>query len=72
MFTVFFTKETVIDFKTAKTCDTRVFSRFFKGMLEKGIYLPPSQFEAAFVSIAHDDEDIAQTIGAAHEVFEKL
>lgn len=72
MFTVFFTKETVIDFKTAKTADTRMFARFFRGMLEKGVYLPPSQFEAAFVSAAHTEEDVAYTIGAAHQVFETL
>ncbi|RCK80856.1 MAG: Glutamate-1-semialdehyde aminotransferase [Candidatus Ozemobacter sibiricus] len=72
MFTVFFAKETVIDFKTAKTADTRMFARFFRGMLEKGVYLPPSQFEAAFVSAAHTDEDVAYTIGAAQQVFETM
>ncbi len=72
MFTVFFTKETVIDYKTAKTSDTKLFAKFFRGMLERGVYLPPSQYEAAFVSIAHSEEDVAHTIGAAHQVFETL
>jgi glutamate-1-semialdehyde 2,1-aminomutase len=68
MFTFFFTGGGVIDWETAKVCDTEKFGRFFRGMLERGIYLAPSQFEAAFLSAAHTDEDISRTIQAAGEV----
>jgi glutamate-1-semialdehyde 2,1-aminomutase len=67
MFTFFFTPGTVTDWDSAKVCDTARFGRFFRGMLERGVYLAPSQFEAAFVSAAHTDEDIARTIAAAAE-----
>ena len=65
MFTFFFTDGPVTDWESAKRCDTARFGRFFRGMLERGVYLAPSQFEAAFVSAAHTDEDIAKTIAAA-------
>jgi glutamate-1-semialdehyde 2,1-aminomutase len=65
MFTVFFTSEEVRDFESAKTCDTERFNQFFHGMLGQGIYLPPSQFEAAFISATHTDADVEQTIRAA-------
>src|SRR5450432_1018413 len=65
MFTYFFTDGPVTDWESAKRCDTARFGRFFRGMLERGIYLAPSQFEAAFVSAAHTEEDIRQTIAAA-------
>jgi glutamate-1-semialdehyde 2,1-aminomutase len=65
MFTLFFTDRDVFDFETAKTCDTQRFNRFFHSMLEQGIYLPPSQFEAAFLSAAHTEADIDRTIEAA-------
>ena len=65
MFTLFFTDRDVFDFTTAKTCDTQRFNRFFHAMIEQGIYLPPSQFEAAFISAAHTEEDIDRTIAAA-------
>ena len=64
MFTLFFTKEPVRDFASAKTCDTTRFNRFFHSMLEQGIYLPPSQFEAAFISAVHTDTDIDRTVKA--------
>jgi glutamate-1-semialdehyde 2,1-aminomutase len=64
MFTLFFTKEQVRDFASAKTCDTARFNRFFHSMLEQGIYLPPSQFEAAFISAVHTDTDIDRTVKA--------
>ena len=64
MFTLFFTKEPVRDFASAKTCDTARFNRFFHRMLEQGIYLPPSQFEAAFISALHTDTDIDRTVKA--------
>jgi glutamate-1-semialdehyde 2,1-aminomutase len=65
MLTAFFTKEAVVDYATAKTCDTGKYAAFFRGMLDAGVYLAPSQFEAAFVSTAHSDEDISRTIEAA-------
>jgi glutamate-1-semialdehyde 2,1-aminomutase len=65
MFTVFFTRSEVVDFETAKTCDTRRFNSYFHSMLRQGIYLAPSQFEAAFLSTAHSEEDIDRTIRAA-------
>jgi glutamate-1-semialdehyde 2,1-aminomutase len=65
MFTVFFTDHEVVDFETAKTSDTRRFNRHFHSMLEQGVYLAPSQFEAAFISAAHNSEDIERTITAA-------
>ena len=65
MMTAFFTSEAVTDYPTAKTSDTRRYAAFFRGMLENGVYLAPSQFEAAFVSTAHTDEDISRTIEAA-------
>jgi glutamate-1-semialdehyde 2,1-aminomutase len=64
MLTLFFTKQEVTDFDTAKTSDTQKFTKYFNSMLEKGIYLPPSQFEAWFVSIAHSNEDLDKTIEA--------
>jgi glutamate-1-semialdehyde 2,1-aminomutase len=65
MFTLFFTKEHVVDYETAKTADTKKFGVYFNEMLNRGIYLAPSQFEAAFMSDAHSDEDIERTIEAA-------
>ncbi|MGI8408908.1 MAG: glutamate-1-semialdehyde 2,1-aminomutase [Pyrinomonadaceae bacterium] len=61
MFTLFFTGQKVVDFDTAKTSDTKKFARYFGAMLELGIYLPPSQFEACFVSMAHTEEDLKET-----------
>ncbi|HTG73531.1 MAG TPA: glutamate-1-semialdehyde 2,1-aminomutase [Terriglobia bacterium] len=65
MFTVFFTDRDVVDFTTAKTCDTQRFNGHFHSMLQQGVYLAPSQFEAAFISTAHSLDDIDQTIKAA-------
>lgn len=65
MFTLFFTQKRVIDYETAKTSDTKKFAAYFSSMLEQGIYLAPSQFEAAFISIAHSTSDIDRTIEAA-------
>jgi len=65
MFTVFFTAEPVTDFASAKTSDTDRFSTFFRSMLEQGVYLPPSQFEACFISAAHTEADLDRTIEAA-------
>jgi glutamate-1-semialdehyde 2,1-aminomutase len=69
MFTFFFTDQPVTDYESAKRSDTARFGSFFRAMLERGIYLPPSQFEAAFVSAAHTEEDIAKTVAAAREAF---
>jgi glutamate-1-semialdehyde 2,1-aminomutase len=65
MFTLFFTTRNVTDFESAKTCDSERFNKFFHAMLGQGVYLPPSQFEAAFISAAHTDKDIERTIDAA-------
>lgn len=67
MFTLFFTESEVVDFDTAKTSDTAKFANFFGAMLERGVYLPPSQYEACFVSIEHGDAEIAQTLKAFEE-----
>jgi len=72
MFTVFFTGQAVTDYATAKTSDGARFGKFFRGLLERGVYFPPSQFEAAFMSLAHTEEDIARTIEAAGQTFESL
>ena len=72
MFTLFFNPEGVRDYATARRSDTRRFARYFWGMLERGVYLPCSQFEANFVSAAHSDADIDRTIAAAEEVFAEL
>jgi glutamate-1-semialdehyde 2,1-aminomutase len=69
MFTWFFTDQPVTDWDSAKRADTTKFAAFHRRMLEQGIYLPPSQFEAAFVSAAHTDEDIRKTTEAAREGF---
>ncbi|HKE26693.1 MAG TPA: glutamate-1-semialdehyde 2,1-aminomutase [Bryobacteraceae bacterium] len=69
MFTFFFTDHPVTDWESAKQSDTARFARFFRAMLERGIYLAPSQFEAAFLSAAHTDEDVRATIDAAKESF---
>ena len=72
MFTLFFTAQPVKNYADAKRSDTARFAHFFHGMLERGIYLPPSQFEAAFVSSSHGDEEIEKTIAAAREVIATL
>lgn len=72
MMGLFFTEERVSDFATAKTSDLTTFAEYYKGMLERGIYLAPSQFEALFVSSAHNEGDIQATILAAKEVFGTL
>ena len=69
MFTWFFTPEPVTSWDSAAKSDTKAFARFFRAMLENGIYLPPSQFEAAFLSAAHSGKDIQQTIAAAKQAF---
>jgi glutamate-1-semialdehyde 2,1-aminomutase len=70
MMTWFFTPARVTDYDTAKHSETGRFKRFFHAMIERGVYLPPSQFEALFVSAAHSDDDIERTVKAARESFE--
>ena len=72
MMTLFFTPGPVTDYASAKKSDTLAFARFFRAMLEEGIYLPPSQFEAAFLSTAHTSADIAKTVRAARTAFRNL
>jgi glutamate-1-semialdehyde 2,1-aminomutase len=69
MFTWFFTKGPVTDWDSAAKCDTEAFGRFFRAMLESGIYLPPSQFEAAFMGAAHSERDVQATVAAAKQAF---
>lgn len=72
MWTLFFTPTPVTDYDTAKTSDTQRFARFFWGLMDRGIYLPCSQFEAAFLSAAMTEEHIDQTVAAAREVLPTL
>jgi glutamate-1-semialdehyde 2,1-aminomutase len=69
MFATFFTENPVKDWPSAKTCDTEIFGKFFQGMLERGVYLAPSQFEAGFMSTVHRESEIQATIQAAEETF---
>ncbi|WP_394217946.1 glutamate-1-semialdehyde 2,1-aminomutase [Halobacillus trueperi] len=68
----FFTNEPVTNFETANQSDLELFTYYFQGMIEEGIYLPPSQFEGLFLSVKHTDEDIEKTIQAAEKVFSQI
>jgi glutamate-1-semialdehyde 2,1-aminomutase len=70
--TVFFTPEPVRNYADAKRSDTKRYARFFREMLDRGIFLAPSQFEAAFVSAAHTSADIDRTLTAAHESLQAM
>ncbi len=70
MLGIFFTDRRVSNFEDAKTCDLKLFSRFYQGMRQEGIYIAPSQFEALFLSVAHGEEHIDTTINAATRVLE--
>ena len=72
MFSLFFSQEKITDFDLAKRCDTKKFGVYFKHMLDRGIYLAPSQFEALFVSSALGDAEIDQTIQASYESLKLL
>jgi glutamate-1-semialdehyde 2,1-aminomutase len=72
MFTTFFTEGPVFDWQTANSCDRQLYGRFFHAMLDQGVYLAPSQFEAGFVSVAHTEEIIGRTIEAARKGFKKI
>jgi glutamate-1-semialdehyde 2,1-aminomutase len=67
MWTLFFNPNPVFDYDTARQSDTARFARFFWAMMDRGIYLPCSQFEAAFISAAHDESHIQQTMAAARQ-----
>ncbi len=69
---MFFTEKQVSDFKSAKTSDALSYGKFFHEMLARGVYLAPSQFEAAFMSLAHDDADIEHTIESATAALKEL
>lgn len=72
MFTVFFSTQPVTNYQTAKASNTARFAKFFHALLDRGVYLAPSQFEACFVSLAHTGEDIEKTIQAARAAFKTL
>ncbi len=72
MLTMFFSSHPVLDYESAKKSDTTRFARWFREMLAEGIYLAPSQFEAAFISAAHSDSDVETTLAAARRVFNKI
>jgi glutamate-1-semialdehyde 2,1-aminomutase len=72
MWTAFFTQGPVFDYASAKTADTARFGRFFHALLREGVYLPPSQFEAAFVSLAHGDREIDHTLTAVRRALHRL
>ena len=67
MFTFFFSSGPVTDWESAKRCDTARFAQFFHFLLDRGVYIAPSQFEAGFVSTAHTEQDIAATVAAARD-----
>lgn len=72
MFSAFFTASSVQDWPTAKTSDTKRFGKYFQGMLQRGVYQAPSQFEAGFISTVHGDSEIAATLDAAESVLKCL
>ena len=72
MFCAFFSKAPVYDWNSAAVCDTQAFAKYFRGMLEEGIYLAPSQFETAFVGISHSDQELERTVAAAAKCFKAL
>jgi glutamate-1-semialdehyde 2,1-aminomutase len=72
MFTVFFTDSPVYDYASAKKADTKRFGQFFHAMLHEGVYLPPSQFEAAFISLAMGEPEVAHILSAARKAFRAL
>jgi glutamate-1-semialdehyde 2,1-aminomutase len=71
MFTWFFTKGPVKDWDSASKSNTEAFGKFFRGMLDNGVYLPPSQYEAVFLGATHTQQDVQQTIAAAKAAFAK-
>ena len=72
MHTLFFTEEEVNNFASAVTSDTALYGKYFSEMLERGIYLAPAQFEAAFISTAHTTDDLDKTIKANYQALKLL
>ena len=72
MMTTFFTKGPVVDFKSAMSSDTELYGQFFREMLTNGIWLAPSQFEAAFISDAQSEKDLAQALEMTEWSFKKI
>lgn len=72
MYSLFFTEQKVTDLKSAQTCDTSLFGRYFRHMLENGVYLPPSQFESLFISTAIGEKEVSQIISATDSFLESL
>jgi len=70
--TMFFAPDPVVNYAGAKRSDTKLYARYFREMLNRGIFLAPSQFEAAFVSACHTQADIERTIAAAQEVLKSF
>ncbi len=72
MFTGFFNDRDVVDYETAVSSDRRLYAAFFKAMLDEGIFFAPSQFEAAFLTLAHDDGVIEKTVETFRRVFRRI
>lgn len=72
MFSTFFTENKIKDWETVKTCDTVLFGKYFQSLLNNGIYIAPSQFEAGFISTTHDEEIISLTIQAVETTFQNI
>ena len=72
MLTPFFCRGPVTDYASAKASDTALYARFFHAMLKRGIYLPPAQFEALFVSMAHTEAEVDETLRAASDSLASL
>ena len=72
MFTWFFQQGPVTDWESASKSNTEAFGKFFRSMLDSGVYLPPSQYEAVFVGMTHTEEDLARTVRAAKQAFEEM
>lgn len=72
MFTLFFTDSAPVDYKTALSCDTKMYSKFFEKLLRAGIMFPPSQFEAVFLSLAHTERDVNKTLDAVYESLKRI
>jgi len=72
MFTLFFTDKRVVDYDTAKTCDTVMFGKYFNAMLRRGVYMAPSQFESLFLSHAINEDVCARILEASNEAFDEI
>ena len=72
MFTLFFTGDDVFDYSSTKKADTRKYAKYFQGMLSSGVWLPPSQFEACFVSLVHTAKDVEGTLKAAASALDSV